>query len=127
MGLYGDLNGFALSRRKSVMDPNEVYTARFTTAGGSNPTVDAIKTRGVASVLRTGTGVITITLPFKLRHSDVQVSVVSFPAGAIAHLPTVQHTEGAKIVTVTTVTLAGNVAADTTNLVLNVRIEGRAG
>ncbi len=126
--VYGDpqINSPYGVKRAGVGGDVYAFTARFTTAGGSNPTVDAQKTRGVVSVLRTGTGVITITLPYKLYNADTQVSVAAYPAGAIAHVPTVQFTEGAKVVTITTVTLAGNVAADTTNLALAVRIEGRA-
>jgi hypothetical protein len=124
--LYGEPTSQVGVKRAGVSNDCLAFTAYFTTAGGSNPTIDAQKTRGVISIARTGTGVITITLPYKLYNVNAQVSVASYPAGAIAHVPTVQNTEATKVVTITTVTLAGNAAADTTNLVLSVRIEGRA-
>jgi hypothetical protein len=123
MATYGDPNIYSVVRRKAVSGATYVFTATFTTAGASNPTVDSAKTRGVLSVLRTGTGVITITLPYSLRNVCVTDST---NGGTTAQLPSATMAEGATTCVVTTVTAGGSTAADSTGIVYTVRIEGTA-
>lgn len=123
MATYGDPNIYSLVKRKAVSGAQYMFTARFTTAGGSNPTVDSAKTRGVISVLRTGTGITTITLPYSLRNVTIQVSQAG---GTTAQVPAADMAEGATTATVTTVTAGGSTAADSTGIICDVLIIGTA-
>lgn len=127
MGAYGDNTTKAIAKRVAVVDENLVFTAHFTTANTAAPTIDALKTRGVVSVGRTGVGVFRVTLPFKMRHVDVQITPFAYPGGAIVNTWKVAHTDGALVVDITVVVISTGAAGDTTGLELGVRIEGRAG
>lgn len=123
MATYGDPNIYSLVKRKSISGPTFVFTATFTTAGGSNPTVDTVKTRGVISVLRTGSGTIDITLPYSLRNVCVTIGL---NGGTTAQLVRANQVEGTAVCNVTTVTAGGSTLADSTGVIVTVRIEGTA-
>lgn len=120
----GDMNTWAMVRRVGVGDAQEEFTAHFTTAGASQPTVNTDRTR-CFSVLRTGVGVYEITLPRALRNVDVQISMFAHPASAILNLAKWSFTEGAKVVTITNTVIASGAAGDTTGVGWNVRIIGK--
>jgi hypothetical protein len=121
MATYGDPNIYSACRRKAVSGPTFVFTATFTTAGASNPTVDSAKTRGVISVLRTGTGTIDITLPYALRNVCVTLGL---NGGTTAQIVRANQVEGTAVCNVSTVTAGGTTAADSTGIIVTVRIEG---
>lgn len=123
MATYGDPNIYSLVKRKATSGAQYMFTARFTTAGGSAPTVDSAKTRGVISIARTGTGVHTITLPYSLRNVIV---LYSLAGGTTAQIGSADMAEGATTCTVTTVTAGGSTAADSTGVIVTVCIIGTA-
>ena len=127
MALYGDVNINSLVKRVGVGDGLYEFVAAFATAAGSAPTIDAIRTRGVLSIARTGTGVYEVALPFGLRHIDVQISMSAHPASAILNALKWSATEGARIITLTNTVISSGAAGDTTGVGWNVRISGRNG
>jgi hypothetical protein len=109
-----------------VGNPCDEFVAHFTTANTAAPTVDGAKTRGIISVVRAGVGLFDITLPWGLRHCDVQITPFAYPAGAIVNAWRASHTEGTRVVRVTVVVISTGSAGDTTGLELAVRIRGRS-
>lgn len=125
MALYGPPNFQAIPKAPGREDGFYIFSAQFTWGAAGVITVDTAKTRGVISVVKGATGVVTITLPCALRNAGCQATIVSHPASAIVALPFPDHTEGAKVVTVNTRSIAAGALADgTQNIVVNVLIYG---
>jgi len=123
MALYGDPNVFSLVKRRAVSGETVMFTARFTTAGASQPVVDVNKTRGPTKIERTATGVTVITLPMALRNAIV---LTSDAGGTTAQESAGDMLEGSNVVIITTVTAGGAVAADSTGKAITVVIIGTA-
>lgn len=120
MGAYGETTYGTPIERVGAGGKRVAFSAVFTTAGSSAPTIDATKTRGVVSIARSTTGIHLITLPYKLRNCIVRVS----QRGTTAQLAQGDQTDNTATVTVTTVTAGGSTAADSTGIIITVDIEG---
>jgi hypothetical protein len=125
MALYGDPNFMAVPKACGRGDGFYLFSAQFTWGAAGVISVDSAKTRGVISVVKGATGIVTITLPWALRNAGCQATIVSHPASAIVALPFPDHTEGSRTVTVNTRSIAAGALADgTQNIVVNVLIVG---
>lgn len=114
---YGEVASSAPLKRSGVGGDNFLWTVSFTTANTADPTVNS-QTKGVVSVVRSGVGIFTVTLPYACKSLTVAQS--SSPTSA----QTVEVTKTTTTVVVTIVTAGGSTAADTTGLSVDLIIVG---
>jgi hypothetical protein len=121
VGLFGDTNIWSMVRRLGVGNQQVIHTVVFTSAGTGAPTVDTAKTRGPISVVRSGVGVFTITLPKYLKNA---VALASIGVGGESLDVMADIAESSATCTVTTVANGTATATDGTGIKYYVLIMG---
>lgn len=101
----------------------DVASATFTTAGASNPTTSNLN--GIASITRTGVGLITITMQDSGKEYNVQLTRQCVAANTGANVVVSSMDLSAK--TIVVLVASGGVAIDLTGITVHVVVSVRRG